>query len=507
MDPHESRRHTSSVEDNLVTPPGNKGRRIDALLADRSSESLGRLQALLPELDSGSLAYIGARLADISEPVAVPLMVAGLRMRSYAFVDAFLFGLAAKDRFQASRHRPPPLLGKEFAEVRQLIAEFALDPEVFIPESILRRRGSEIAFSTTLALPVLRRCAGREVEQVAVKALTTGGINAFMNRKACDLLRLREESSPYPVLSDSSIVAVARLLNNDLLDESVAASVGTIVNTWLDKFDGSPSKTGIVLRNMCLETLSSFNGRHGFDFAVDIPKLIRVLGLLRHFNDEGARNVLTRAVKLQDPSLTPVALLSRDGTSAEALTTLAECLDPASPPETRYRALMVFSQSVSQDSDELTFFLLNKYLRDNQRGFEKTKEIPEHLYQEGALIAVWAARRLQSEPMEWPFLRGLFASLGDGPESGGPLSTLATSVLLEAAKTGRIPPLWMYDSTDMIKAVVRASDGLKERYGNIQLDNGAKPHEIVDNVFLYGGPRAYGFELEISRPGGAAAAA
>ncbi len=507
MDPQKSRNNTSPIEDNLVTPPGSRGRRIDTLLAERSEESLSRLRELLPELDGGSLAYVGARVADFSEPVAVPLMLAGLKMRSYAFVDAFLFGLAAKDRFQMSRHRPPLLLGNEFSEVRKRIAEFALDPELGVSDAQFRRRAAEINFSTTLALPVLRRCAGREVEEVAVKALTTGGIDPFMNRKACDLLRLREERSPSPMLSESSVISIGGLLESDLVDEVVLAQIGTIVGSWLEKFDGAHSRGGLILRNMFLETVSSFNGRKGLDFSIDMPRLIRTLGLLRHFDDEGAKNVLTRAVKLNDPSLTPVALLARDGASAEALSTIAECLSPGNPADTRLRALMVFSQSLSQTTDQLTFFLLNKYLKDNQRDFGKTQEIPGYLYQEGALVSAWAARRLQSEPLEWPFLRGLLSSLGDGPTSGGAASVLATSAIFETAKTGRIPPLWIYDSTDTIKAVVRASEYLKERYGEHQLEDGERPHEVIERVLLYGGPRAYGFELEISKDVGGAAAA
>ena len=79
--------------------------------------------------------------------------------------------------------------------------------------------------------------------------------------------------------------------------------------------------------------------------------------------------------------------------------------------------------------------------------------------------------------------------------------------LFETAKTGRIPPLWIYDSTDTIKAVVRASEYLKERYGEHQLEDGERPHEVIERVLLYGGPRAYGFELEISKDVGGAAAA
>jgi hypothetical protein len=489
--------HFVSISSDSVTPPRVAGRaRIDTLLEDITPQSIASLLEFLPTIESTPLlSYVGHRLGEVCRPEIAPVIERGLRMKSVHFLEGCLSKLATREYERFVQKQTPLLEGERFVEVRRLLGEICCEPNYMVSETAWASRHHEVLAISALPLSILRRCAGPEVAEVAVTAFTRGGIGPYMNRKALDLLKLYEERSTERVLSEGDILLVATVLDENLRDENIHASLISLLDSWLSK--GSDVDAGSV-RDLLLYEVDLLTRNGSIDFDTELPRLLGALKLLRHFKDDGVHRLITRAVELEDPTISPVALLCLRDAKVSSLERLAELVSADVDEHVRYRALMVFGQSISSIADTLSFSVLERYLKYSDEMLRSSGAIAETAIRERKLLLECACRRFYSEPLGGPFMKSLFSAAVDTSEERAAVKSFAVNVFGQIAQGRRLPPIWLYDDFDRILALRRVADHLEARLRGIGFPDNISPADQIRNLFFASGPRHYGFEIDFS---------
>ncbi len=482
-----------SITLELMAPPRVPGRaRVDELLKLATPHAYATLLEFESMIESPALlAYLGHRLGEACKPELIPHMELGLRLKSFPFLEGLLSSLATHEYHALVTGLPPRLEGQQYSNVRSLLAQVCCEPGYAVLEDAWKKRREEIFAVSTLPLTILRRCAGREVAEVALKALLKGGILPFMNSKALDLLKLYEERSTAPRLGEDQIIGLVGLFGEDLRDPLVHASATSLMSTWLSKHQDAPPRE---VRNLLLGHVEKLVSGSALDVDNELLKLLSTLTLLRHYKDNGVQDTFRQAVKLNDPCISPLALLCRADSTPNHKNYLKSIIHQTDDFDDRLAGLRVFGQSISPSVDVLTFPILSKYLIESD-GMLSDDRLRSAVFRERRVLLENASRRFLCEPVDSPFLTGLLhAVTSEAPEFRA-VKTFAANVLMEVSTSGRLPPVWFYDDTSRLVAVRAAIACVQETIKGITFKGVPSPAEQLEAYFFHVGPKHYGFEI------------
>lgn len=486
-----------SFSSDVIIPPRVAGRaKIDALLENLTPQAIAALSDLLPCLESTALrSYLGHRIAEVCRPELAALIAQGLRMKSVHFLEGCLSKLAAREYESFVQKQPPVLDGECYAEVRRLLAEVCCEPYYMVGDDAWEKNERDVLALSAFPLTILRRCGGPEVADVAITAFTRGGIGAFMNRKALDLLKLYEGRSPKRLLTEGQVLSVATVFDENLRDASIQASLTSFVDMWLSK---EPDVLAPSIRDLLLYEVEGLTRHAALDFELELPKLLDSLTLLRHFKDDDVHRLMQSAVNLGDPTISPVALLCLRDAKVSSLRRLVELVSGETDDTVRYRALRVFGQSISPIADRLTFPILEEYLRYTDDLLRSEPTSTGRIIRERELLLEGACRRFFSEPLDSPFMSSLFKAAVDTSETRGPTRVFAVNVFGQIAQTRRLPPVWLYDDFERIQDLQTIANHLEKRLQGVQFPDHSSPADQMRSLFFSSGPSHYGFEIEFS---------
>jgi len=493
--PQDPKPGISIVIDGVAVPRVQGRVRVDVLLKLGTPHAYASLLEFERDIESPALlTYLGHRLGEGFNPELIPHIELGFQKKSFAFIGGFLASMATHEYHGLVMGRPARIEGAQYAGVRRLLAEVCCEPMYAVTEGAWDKYQDQVYATSTLPLTILRRVAGPEVAEVALKALTKGGVGSFGNRKALDLLKLFEERSTAPHLSEEQTLKLLKVYDGDLRHPTVYASISSLVGTWLRKHQETPPKT---VRDALLQTVQGLSSESALDVDNELLRLLGALTMLQHFKDDGVQHTLRSAVKLNDPCISPLALLCRADFAPNFKNYLKSMVTQSGDLEDRLSALRVFGQSISPEVDRLTFPILQKYLieSDEMLGDQEYRDVA---LRERRVLLEAASRRFLCEPVDSPFITGILHSArSDVPEFAA-LRVFAVNVLAEVSTSGQLPPVWFYDDVERLKSVLAAANYLDERMAGITFKGIKSPSEHMREYFFSIGPKHYGFEVDVA---------
>jgi hypothetical protein len=386
--------------------------------------------------------------------------------------------------------------GPEFAEFRRLIADLVVSPECHFVERDWARHSSEIVSLTTYPITILRRSAEKETDSVLLKAATGGGLDQFMNRRALDLLTLRELSDPvHRVLPADGMSEIARATGSLLRDPFNIAHLYALLDLWASKEENLPSGGECVIRDMLIERWESFKASKDEIRVDQTPAILSDMRLLRHFPDPLSALCLKEAAEHAHAGIRILARLALEGPSERALADLRLCLRSTENFADRLAASRVFGHYISPDVDHNLIPILDEYVQGLWGSKSESEDGERPVLAERVVILQALVRRFYSERSDSPFLKPIFESIQG---RNGAMINLAVNTFVQATQMGRIPPPQFYDDPSALASLRSTLDLLGRGMSKEQRGEGPTLVEAMEELFVYRGPAAYGFELMAS---------
>lgn len=482
---------------NLSRPPRIKGRaQVDALFEMGRPTDYEELGRLIYQSDSERLVgYVGTRVGAELCPEQVGLACDIMRLRSYHGIAALLSNLAQREFATLFASQPSVTEGPEYAELRRLIADVAVWPEYAFSERDVEKYGDNISNVTSFPITILRRSAGREVDDTVVKAVTRGGLCVDTIRRGLEILTLRESSSADRVLSDEAMIAIARTLTDPLRDPFTRVLVVSLVDRWLAKQQPLFSRGDIEIRNMLHSEWLEFAEKRIDLTGRESITALDAVRLMRHFEDPVTGLALKNATLHPHPTVSLVAKLLHPDQRESALSLLEHRLLGDVPTETKIHAVRVFGQPISPELDEDLWPIFDRYIRDAWELAKSEEADVDDVVTARVMVLQATLRRFFSEPASGPFLSNLFGSF---KSENAPMTTVAVNTLTQVASLGQVPPLSFYEDFKNLIPVAESvrilSDALKKDPTN---ESAREMLEKLQAVFIHQGPSSYGFELEV----------
>jgi hypothetical protein len=498
-DPNPEKDNPSLSE--LYRPPRVKGRaKVDALFESGRPEDYEAIGRLIYETPSDRLrSYIGLRLAGDLSPEKAGLACDVIRHRSFQGIHALLCGLAKREFAAILTAEPSVIEGPAYRELRQLIAEVAVEPEFAFMDRERKRFEDLIPCLTSFPITILRRSAGKEIEPALVGAVTRGGLCVDKNRRGLELLILRESASTERVLSDEAIVSIARVLNDPLRDPFTRVLVVSLLDKWLSKQQPLSTQGDIAIRDQLHADWLDYSIRPPDLAATESLRILDTVRLLRHFEDPVTGLALRKASLHPHPTIALVAKLILPDQREAALTILESRLLGDAPQVLKVQTLRVFGQPISAELDEDLWPIFDRYIRDAWDLSQENDADEDDVATARVIVLQSTLRRFFSEPLSGPFLSNLFASF---KAHNPPMSTVAVNTLTRVASLGQIPFLSFYEDMSNMGPVFESARILWAAVEKDPSNKGAQRIlQKLEEVFVHQGPASYGFEMEFNYRG------
>jgi hypothetical protein len=481
--------------DGLLPPPRSAaGYRVRDLFKEGTPEAYAEIGDILYFTESRPVrAYIGYRTAAEISPKTVPLAMDILRLHSLASTEEFLSILAQREYGAFMLGGPPALKGDVFAGLRAKIADVAVSPECYFAQKDWERRSEEILSLTTYPITILRACAGPEIEPILIAAATRGGLDSEMNRRALDMLLLREESDPNRrVLSAGAVKAISRATDDLFREPFNRMQLVELLDAWLSKETPTQSEAEREIRDHLVQQWLEYRSSACSVSPGDAPRVFDTIRLLRHFKDPLSQQALREAMNDSHIGISLFAGLCVSGGTGDDLTAISSALQPQASSEDTLRVLRVFGYRVSSEVDAKLWPLFREYIHrtwvsDVTEGGSRVDDVAQRL-----VVLQNILRRFYTERFDSPFLEKIFSTVGSDDTA---MATLAVNTFVQAVKVDRLPPATFYDRPEKLsslQAAIRILSKAGREKGNdtaLQLAIG------VQELFVLKGPAAYGFEL------------
>jgi hypothetical protein len=441
--------------------------------------------------NSRHLFVLGCRFAEELTADRVPNIELGFQRKSYPFMEGFLQAMAAIQYRRLISAESALLGGCEYSSIRRLLAGLCCEPMYSVTEDVWEEKRLQLERSASyLPLTILRRAAGPEVAEVALKALLQGGVDVVMNTRSIDLLKIYEGGSASRRLTEPQVVSLLRVFNDDLRELSVRLSIAALVGAWLEKNDEDQA---YEVRNAILKTAEQFLSENTAVLAETRLVLLATVAMLKHFKDDGVQRFLTLASQAKSPGLAPLALLCRADANQNFGNYLGSLVLHDEDHKKRLAALPVFALSISPAIDKLTLSILQKYVLDIAQRREGGAHAADAQQEWDVLIAV-ARLRFRCGPIDSPFVTSLLQGpLTDAAELL-PLKRFAVEVLAQLCRNGSPPPVWFYDRIERLRSVAIAAECLDEYTAGINDKDLKFAGAQMRTCFLITWPSFYGIK-------------
>ena len=479
----------------LSPPPrGAIGSRLKKLFNSPTPDAIAELDQILWTSDQASvLSYFGYRLAQVLSPETAALACEALRRKSIPCTQDLLVGLAQREYCKLMLRERPLLEGSEYSELRKLIASIAVSPECHFIEKDWQEKRRDILTLTTYPITILRGCADRGVDEILLQAATHGGLDPSMNRRALEMLRLRESSDPVKrVLPGFAISEIARETDSYLRDPFNKSQLYGLVDQWTSKQENLPSAGECSIRDQLLYRWKEFQDSAQEIPAEENPEIIEVLRILRHFPDPVSALALKEAAEHPHAGIRIIAKLSLEGQSERAFADLRTCLRKDAHPFDTLAALRVFGYHISPSTDRLLGPVLEEFVQFAWSREAHEKDGNPFLVAQKIVLLQGVLRRFYSEPLDSPFLKPIFDCVG-GPNQ--PMSNVGINTFVQAVEIGILPPPHFYDNAVALTSLRTTLEILSQSANKNEGTDSRALLEAVEELFVMRGPAAYGFEL------------
>lgn len=479
----------------LMPPPRSAaGYRVRDLFRKATPDAYDEIGNILYNTESRPVrSYIGYLTAVELSPKTIPLALDILRFRSLHATQEFLTILAQREYGAFMLGDAPSLKGEVFSDLRVKLADLAVSPECYFMQKDWERHAAEIQGLTTYPITILRACAGREVEPVLVAAATRGGIDEEMNRRALDLLLLREESNPSRrVLSPEHVQAIASVTDDLLRGPFNLMQVVQLVDMWLSKEEKQASAAELEIRDGLVRQWNDYRSSEWSASAGDAPKVFDTLRLLRHFGDLDSRRALDDAAKDGHTGISLFSRLCRSGGAAEDVAAVSAALEASAPIADTLMALRVFGCRISPQVDAKLWPVFNDYINRTWGSEVVAPESHQADVAQRLVVLQNMLRRFYSERFDTPFLEQIFSAVGSENKA---MATVAVNTFAQAVKIDRIPPPTFYDRPEKLGPLQAAIQILCKAGREKGNDAALQLAQGIQELFILRGPAAYGFEL------------
>lgn len=491
--PHVEVSHTPPDSEVTLPPADPYLAEIFTLACNPSPEEATALGELIDTLsDSPSskadarMSYLGDRLANNLTAVSAPIALKGLSSRSLSFTGSFLATLARKEFFRPASGTPPLTQGVEYFQLRAAIASVAVSPEKMFRERDWNTRRNEIEKLSYLPITILRHSAGEEIDVIAVEALKNACPSPSLNRKAAELLSLRESSHSNRVLSEDTVVRLLPILSDCLRDDVTRWLVSSTVDKWLAKGFHAAGEAEQEIKKRAIDECKDFLAGRFVQPPQGAPQTFDFLPLLRHFKDRDSDSVLWELSAHSDTGAALLAEACLENSPERQSATLTQHLKTPVSPEATLESLRLFGYQLSEQAD----LQLATYLEGYATQMWNRRDDPDYgrsrFESEQLTLAESLRRRLYAEPITSPLLAAIFAPR-ESEEPG--LTFLALLVLQQSAKSSDVPPLCMYQHAPTLQRVAELIS-LAKRCDQPLAGK-------LSEVFFFDTPARYGFEVDI----------
>lgn len=481
--------------DELMPPPRSAaGQRVRDLFTVATAKAYAEIGEILYATESRPLrSYIGYRTAVQLSPKSVPLAMDILKLHSLHATQEFLTILAQREYAAFMLGASPTLKGDTFSELRVQIAELAVSPECFFAPKDWERDTGEILGLTRYPITILRMSAGREVDRILIAAATRGGLDGETNRRALDLLLLREESAPRQrVLSSDDMKAISRATDDLLREPFNRMQLVQLLDVWLSKEQNLACDTTQEIRDRLITQWLEYRDSGWSPTASEEPKVFDTIRLLRFFDDPLSRLALSEAAAHSHIGVSLLARLCQNGGSVEDLAAISSALDGQATIANSLMALQVFGYRISSQVDVKLWPLFNDYISrawgsNVSNNASQSGDIAQRL-----VVLRGVVRRFYSERFDSPFLERIFSTVGSDNKA---MAAVAVNTLVQVSKIDRIPPPTFYDHPEKFGPLQAAIQILYRAGQDNAKDVAVQLAQGIQELFILKGPAAYGFEL------------
>jgi hypothetical protein len=480
--------------DDLDPPPRTaNGGRIRRLFDAPTPQAIAELSDILWTCDRNpSLSYFGYRLGACLSPQTASLACEVIRRKSFQCTRELLDGLAQREYCHFITGAPPIVGGPEFAEFRKLVADIAVSPDCHFTERDWVRHESEIISLAMYPITILRRSADPTVDRVLLRAVTCGGLDHSMNRRALEILLLRESSDPINrVLPAMEMSEVMRATGSLLRDPFNIAQLYSLLDLWASKEENLPTPGECAVRDQLLARWVEFKDSRNEIRPEENPKVLEALRMLRHFPDPLSAVSLKEAAEHWHPGIRVLAQLALEGPTDRALADLRKSLRSDNHGD-RIAAVRVFGYHISPAVDRVLVPILDEYAQ-GLWGSEVNNEGADAVVQAQRIVLLQGmVRRFYTERADSLFLKPIFDSVD---EKNCGLLNLAINTFVQVTQMGRIPPPQFYDAPSAMLSLRSALNVLSRSAGTDQSGGTRALAQAMEELFVFRGPASYGFEL------------